>query len=269
MTDAESTPLSSDIAAAIEALGQSQAVLGERSDELAMKLAEIDRQRQLYLVASAAQLLPAISGRVLDVLREQVPGFVTTVVEQSFASHGKFLGLFAGRGYAEALTLLQTRLASHLDQIRFGDIRKMDAEAVSLGTKKAAIDARLREARELQHLLKAAQERNIPLPATTAEQVGRIVRAAGTFESIPVKPKTVSHASDDADASSDMDSDDTDLWFYLLTDIPVSARTLLADALAGHGRDQGGHRHAEDPAQAVAASECGDAATDDSLGCFS
>ena len=80
MTDAESTPLSSDIAAAIEALGQAQAVLGERSDELAMKLAEIDRQRQLYLVSSAARLLPAISGRVLDAQREQVPGFVTTVV---------------------------------------------------------------------------------------------------------------------------------------------------------------------------------------------
>lgn len=250
--------------------------MGERSDELSIKLAEIGRQRQLYLVSSAARLLPAISGRVLDALREQVPGFVTTVVERSFASHGKFLGLFAGRGYAEALTLLQTRLASHLDQIRFGDIQKMDAEAVSLGTKKAAIDARLREARELEQLLKRAQERNIQLPATTAEQVGRIVRAAGTFEIRPALATAGNRVVDRADASRDIESDDTDLWFYLLTDIPVSARTLLADALAGHGRDHGGHRYAEDSALAVAASECVESATaldlvatDDSLGCFS
>ena len=81
---------------------------------------------------------------------------------------------------------------------------------------------------------------------------------------------------DDADVCSDMESDDTDLWFYLLTDIPVSARTLLANALAGHFRDHGVHRHVEGPAQAVAASQCVESATaldlvttDDSLGCFS
>lgn len=293
----------SELDAAIAALSCAVEAIESRIGHIDQSIHGLSKKRRAYLKDITEQLLPAISGRVLSTLRQEVPTFVTSTVLNSFESNRKICGLFPGRGYAQALSLLQVRLSSHLDQVKFGELRSMDVELTQLSDEKINLSGRSKETLELLKLMRQAHQQNITLPAEVEEQIGRIAHVVQR-NSIPShKAVASSRLSSTQSSSGTSGNDDFDLWFYLVTDIPTSMRTLLFSAVTEHhhhdgvasqevvgGRLMSGdratrsgsetdcHLDAQGPMASgdnlgadasVLDTECARIATDDSLGSFS
>ncbi|MPQ69374.1 hypothetical protein [Pseudomonas sp. MWU12-2323] len=215
------------LSSAVSALSQRQALLEDA-------LIELSKARKSYLTQTSHNLLPGISPAVLRFLQSEVPGFVSAKVQQSFKDNKKFLGLFARKGYGNALYLLQIRLASHLDQMKYGDLRDRDAEIAQLSEEKRALDAKSKETLALLTVMQQSQIQNVQMPVEVIEQVNRIDQLARSGR---VPPK-YSYAANRATGSRTFTSTHTetdnafDLLLYILTDIPTSLRTVLLDAVS-------------------------------------
>lgn len=268
MTDAKTTNPTGEMDAIIAALQRAKEMLGERIDFLAQAIAELGQTRQATVTADAARLLPAISRGVLNSLREQVPEFVSVTVEQAFASHRKFLGLFANRGYDQVLVLLQTRLACHLDQLKYGKCQQLDAVIVRSTTERTALEIKHSGTLELLQLLQTAQRQNVPLPSSVFAQIALIAKAARALESRRLPTATASRNSE-IEADDDARESDTGPRLFFLSDIPTSTTAQLMDVPVDYP-DNAGNRTPAAPADCPPARATEDAAaTDDRLGCFS
>ncbi|MCU6501972.1 hypothetical protein LPN04_29690 [Rugamonas sp. A1-17] len=236
---------SDQIDEAIAALSSAVAAGEQRSERLQKQLSALTRKRQAYLSRTVEDLmLPAINTKVLRLLREEVPRFVTDFVEQAFAENRKFLGIFETAGYSRALFLLHAQLSSYLDRNQHGDLVAIDAEIYALKEEMAATGAKVVQSQELIKLLQEAVQSNALLPPQVSIEVGRIIQRSqeGTSRfagrrhaaSSGGYPNSRAHCQDRDAVSSSSDDDDFDILFYLVTDIPTSFRTMLLSAVSDH-----------------------------------
>lgn len=266
-----------DLDTALGALARVVEAVEQRTQAVDAATAELFSRRTSYLAACVANLLPATSDSVLLVLNEQVPAFVSAEVQRSFATHRKFLGVFASPAYSQNLALLQIRLASHLDQLKYGELQGIDDQLLQLAAEKSTLATRSRDTLELLRAMQQARDGKVALPEVVNAQVNQIATFARTERrrSIDDSPWGVSFSSTTVYTTDD----DSDLLMYLFTDFPFSLRTLILDAVTDQqgGLDWGtdwsdssdGNRSNSDSANPLAATAAFEIATDDSLGLFS
>lgn len=227
-----------DAVAAIAALSRSVESIEHRLDLLTDAIAERTKARRNYILSTAACFFGkrSLNVAVLGQLRSYFPGFVTADVQKAFELNRKVLGLFKPSGHDRALEQIQTKLASFLDHSKYGNLPAMDAELAQMLGEQSELRDRSRNVTELIKMLGEAKRYSTPLPEEVQAQVGRIAASARERSSQRNTPARTTSAT--TDCSSPQHTDDFDLWFYLATDIPVSTRTLLADALYSSRRDE-------------------------------
>ncbi|MDU8350995.1 hypothetical protein RYA05_03690 [Pseudomonas syringae pv. actinidiae] len=229
---------------AISSLSQAIAATDEQIAKIDQSLKVLDRKRRDYLTTLAESLISDITSSVLAGLERNVPSFVTSRVRDEFANSKKFLGLFATKRYYTSLDLLRTRLASHLDQAKYGELSSYNTEAAALSAEKKDLRAKATQTHELIKLLIQAKTQRIELPQPVAEKVTRIVEAARSRR-VPQGSKGYSpsygsshNRTQFTHTSAPAQDDSFDLYFYLMTDIPTSMRTLLLDAISDDKRQR-------------------------------
>lgn len=237
-----------DYAGATAALSQALKSMQTRLDQLTAEHDPLAATRKKYLERTVQALLPAVSPRVEANLRKSVPAYVTRDVSLMFASNRKILGLFPTSHYHQALSLLQTRLAAHLDQHKYGEIAAIDNDIAGLSSEMTALRSQILKTMDLITVLQQAASLRAPLAPDAAEQVARLAQArrvglngmdtrASARRSIAtVKTRSgaasgASHAISSSSSHSYPADDNADLWFYFMTDIPTSLRTLVINAV--------------------------------------
>lgn len=224
-----------ELAEAIARLTSVHADLKAREAAFARDAASLTKERKGYLVDTAARLLPELSGGTLSNLLREVPDFVTAVVRRAFAENRKILGLFAGRDYRRAVQLTQARLASHLDQVKFGELEGLDIRIVDLTARRTAIEAKSREVAELLSLLQGAAQQGVPMRDDVKSLLQRLMAELGASERARLRGARAPAPVRARDERSGESSDDfADLWIFWATDIPTSLRTLLLAGIAEH-----------------------------------
>ncbi|WP_017905506.1 hypothetical protein [Pseudomonas asplenii] len=239
-----------DLDDAIAELTDVLATLEQRARDNEHAVDKLARQRKAYLTQVTYDLLPKLSSGVLAKLRDQVPGFVTLQVQESFDSQRKFLGLFASRDYAHTLALLQTRLASHLDQLQYAGLRERDDEIRLVAAQREGLQAPRKATGELLALLQQARQQGTPLPEPVQAQVrhlASLARAARRDDDRPYVPdRDYTSSSRYANEPSRTTVDDPvpahrdsplDLLIYWATDMTTSLRTLVIDTVEEARRD--------------------------------
>ncbi|QXI26835.1 hypothetical protein [Pseudomonas vanderleydeniana] len=239
-----------DLDDAIAELSDVLAALEWRTQDNERVIDKLARQRKAYLTQVTYDLLPKLSNGVLAKLRDQVPGFVTQQVQDSFDSQRKFLGLFASKDYAHTLALLQTRLASHLDQLQYAGLRERDGEIGEVSAQGEGLQVQRKATGELLALLRQARQQDTPLPPQVQEQVrhlASLARAARKEDDRPYVPdRDYASSSRYASEPSRTTVDDSvpthrdsplDLLIYWATDMTTSLRTLVIDTVEEAKRD--------------------------------
>lgn len=239
-----------DLDDAIAELTDVLATLEQRAQHNERAIDKLARQRKAYLTQVTYDLLPKLSSGVLAKLREQVPGFVTLQVQESFDSQRKFLGLFASKDYAQTLALLQTRLASHLDQLQYAGLRERDGKIGQVSAQREGLQAQRKATGELLALLRQARQQGTPLPPEVQEQVkhlATLARAARRDDDrsyVPDRDYTSSsrHANEPSrtavdDRVPEHRDNPLDLLVYWATDMTTSLRTLVIDTVEEAKRD--------------------------------
>ncbi|WP_273822535.1 hypothetical protein [Pseudomonas asplenii] len=240
-----------DLDDAIAELSDVLATLEQRARDNERAIDKLARQRKAYLTQVTYDLLPKLSGGVLARLREQVPGFVTLQVQESFDSQRKFLGLFASRDYAHTLALLQTRLASHLDQLQYAGLCERDDEIGQVAAQRDGLQAQRKATGELLTLLRQARQQGAPLPPQVQEQVrhlASLARAARRDDDRPYTPdrdySSSSRYANEPGRTTTVDDrlpgsrdNPLDLLIYWATDVTTSLRTLVLDTVEEAKRD--------------------------------
>lgn len=204
-------------------------------------LNDLNRERKAYLTATAKKLLTQISPSVRRSLDKTVPNFVTPSINKIFEVNKKIFGIFPRKGYANSLALLQTRLASHLDTVKYGNLRDYDSDIDLLSKEKKSLNIQSNDVIALLSLMQQAQTKGIVLPEELAQQVKLISSRTKSHKNPPYRPAVLSRNTGiDQYVNSD---DDFDLLLYLVFDIPTSMRTLLIDAIAGdHRQNESEHQ---------------------------
>lgn len=228
MTTANTTDLVAAIASLSGALETVERMSGAHDEEIA----KLNTERKTYLAKAAGDLLPAINKRVLADLHLAKAPFVTAEILKAFKDNRKFLGIFAGPGYDHALSMLQTRLASYLDETKHGDLKAKDAKIAELSQRIEHLRAQGKETRELLKLLDQALKKSLPLPPQVTEHVGKIAN------SYRARQKKSAHYTSGQSRTShptqvqvhEID-DYNDVMMYMATGFPTSTRTLLWDLL--------------------------------------
>lgn len=246
MNDHMDTP---DFSGAADTLAQAQEGMQRRRDELASRITNLVSRRKAYLASTVADLLPTISPTVLERLLQTVPAFVTASVADAFQAHRKFLGIFARAGHKPTLHLLQTRLAAHLDQAKFGSLKQIDQELSELTADKSQLDAQIHKALDLLGLMHQAGKQKVQLPAEASAAVAEIARVGRSGppsgSGVPRGAHSL-HSSGFSSTTSSSSSDDSDLWIYYLTNLPTSMRTLLISSIDEQRVNEAvARRHAE------------------------
>jgi hypothetical protein len=227
-----------DLDEAVSALSRAAEAIERRIDATDETIKDVTRQRKTYLTETVERLLPAVSGSVLKLLREEVPAFVTSAVKEGFADNEKIFGLFAGKAYRQKLALLQTRLASYLDQAKYGQLRAMDVDLSQLAAQKTSLNKQSSETRELLKLMQQARKSTAPIPVQLREQITQINKTVRAGH-VPAHKRPSAHVSSFSSSSSNYATgrtSDDDLLLYMVTGIPTSMRTLLIDVVTEPAR---------------------------------
>lgn len=109
--------------------------------DLAIAAATVERNRRLERMVH--EHLPTLNGRVQDNLAFIFPDFLTAERAQTFAQHGKVLGLFNRATTREKLTQLQAQFRAYLEQA--GYCRDEDDELRRLSIQKVNLTRELQE----------------------------------------------------------------------------------------------------------------------------
>ncbi|NWB29771.1 hypothetical protein [Pseudomonas gingeri] len=269
-----------DLDDAIAELGNVLETLEQRAEASERALGKLARQRKAYLSQVTYDLLPKLSSVVLARLREQVPGFVTLQVQESFDTQRKFLGLFASKDYAHTLALLQTRLASHLDQLQHAGLRERNDEIAQVSAQREGLQFQRQATGELLALLQQARRQGTPLPPQVQEQVrhlATLARAARRnddrtdFMDRDYRDYSSRHANDPSRTTVDergpeQRDNPLDLLIYWATDMSTSLRTLVIDTVEGARRevDEVRREFSSEPNESRAATESGAAGSSQS-----
>lgn len=220
--------------AAIAILEQASAAFAKRIAHNDEETRELSMERKHYLVASAEILVPNLSRQTLLTLIAQLPAFASTQIQLVFVQNHKTLGLFKGARYQQQLGLMRARVSAEIDRTHYGDLRKLDKNIDTLSQETSLITAKRMEAADLIHIIQQAIQAGIALSPAQQAQIERIIQHPKIAHSR--RPKSSATESNPQDGSND-DDYDLDIWFYLLTDIPTSFRTLMLDAVNSHRLD--------------------------------
>lgn len=291
-----------DFDSAQAALSRALESIQHRIESIDGEIAKLNQQRKAYLSSTVETLLPKISRKTLRSLQDVIPAFLTRDVLAVFERNWTVLG-FHSETYDRDYEMLQTRLASYLDQRQFGKLKAMDEENVgkmaSLLADKGALNHQAEKAIDLLDLMQKAKKGNVKIPLEAAAQL-RNIASVGRASAAPtggaprlVAPVGTTGATTTTrlTSTSSSSTDDADLWFYFMTDIPTSFRTLMIESItedrvreqvaeraasidtgsSGSGWDSSCDTSAQPntDAAALAAAECTAISTDDGLGFFS
>lgn len=229
MTTANTTDLVAAIASLSGALDTVERISGAHDEEIA----KLNTERKTYLAKAAGDLLPAINKRVLADLHLAKAPFVTAEILKAFKDNRKFLGIFAGPGYDHALSMLQTRLASYLDETKHGDLKAKDAKIAELSQRIEHLRAQGKETRELLKLLDQALKKSLPLPPQVTEHVTKMAtnyRASQQKAARNTAPG-ITRVPNYGPIRTEEVFDYNDVMMYMATGFPTSTRTLLWDML--------------------------------------
>lgn len=225
-----------DLDAAIASLSRAVEGMEQRCAALDVERSSLNRDRKAYLTQTAASLLPEISKQVLANLRTTKPRFVTVEVEKAFKSKAKFLGLFARSGYGQTLAQLQSRLASHLDETKHGELKQIDMELADIVEQIEGLLAKNKDTLDLLKIMEQARQKKVVLPTELSEKVSNIASMASKrrpAHSVPSNRRQ-SSTSHTYNSSAGVVDDYTDLMIYLATDFPTSLRTLMLSSIENH-----------------------------------
>lgn len=236
----------SDLTRSIAALGQAVASLEGRLAQVDAHVRDARAARSDYVSGQVGNLLPAISGGVLERLRAAQPQFVDASVEQAFAQKRKILGLFAPSGYDAALTTLQTRLAHHLERAGDASLPEFDRRLRELEQERVGLDGQLSEARATLNVLRRAWQRATVLPQDAHAQLAEVAGNA----------RPLGRAQGDSAIEAAM-------WMAFINEVPPTLRPTVQAAL---DRDDGDD---DSDGDASSFTSDDDSATDDRLGAFS
>ncbi|MBI6882525.1 hypothetical protein [Pseudomonas putida] len=231
-----------NLSEAIAALTRAAQGIQNRCMAVEDEKSSLNRERKSYLADSVRSVLPDVTMLVLKNLRIAHPDFVTPEVEKAFKSQRKFLWIFQRPGRESVLAQLQTRAASYLDEIQYGNLKQIDAELHSKELLLKKLWQNYQETFDLVQLLTKAAQKQASLPDDVRQKLssvaGSIFRHDSTSASA-IRAKKASHqnfssssgnTSTPVHSSADVDGYD-DLLIYLATDFPVSARTLMLSAI--------------------------------------
>lgn len=217
-----SAQIDTDIADAINALRESQHAIDERLDGQTERIAALKVKRRRYLYDAVQRLVPDISSGSLRRLQQEMPEFIDASVQSAFADHRKFLGLFAGADYRQALLGLQTRLAHQLEGGRDPVMRESGDELAKLLADRDELTRLQGHTQDILDQLQRLQDSDAPLPAAISEEIARIAEKARAMalENAQRKKKQVRQSV--SEDEQDDDASDDDAWIYF-------ASTLSSD----------------------------------------
>lgn len=223
-----------DISEAIAALGKSLGAMQERLAGQDERIAELKTQRRSYLDGEVQRLMPDISGSSLQRLQDEMPDFVDPAVQSAFAGNRKFLGLFAGPAYRQALLGLQTRLAHRLEGGRDPMLKETGRELTHLLVDRDDI-ARLQDYTQgIFDQLQQVQNTGTALSPAVMEEIARIAQKAREMEEENAqqrkkKPKRV----EDDDTDNRWYNDDP--WIGLASGISSDLSSQIPCQVRGGG----------------------------------
>lgn len=233
-----------DIDDAIGGLSRALDAIQCRVAAYGVEIGQLQSRRRARLSDESARLIPDITGRTMRALNVQVPSFVTDQVADLFARQSKVLGLFKPKGYTQALALLRTHLAAHLDG-QFSDLQEIDDEINALTEERRVLSVQTKDLTETIKTLAAVKLGKVGLdPASVAavskvsqkaRKMGASSRSVQGQTSTLARPATYHRqASPGFAASTQQSNDDSDLWIYAFTDVPLSLRTMVLDSMHHH-----------------------------------
>lgn len=264
----------------VRALSKLVEQLGETVWALGQQLSGMDSKYKKELAQAAATALPEVSNKVRAQLEREHPQFMSDpAVRESFQQHKKVLGWFKPSGYAEALAMLQARMAQHLESSEA--FKRQAAEYRRISELRNRTALQLRSLKELEATVRALYQKNVPVDSLTHRRLGTLLNGPAKKERVPVTYSGSTYRGFTSTKDVGVDTDDvSDLLIWLSTETPVSLRTLMLDAMTAHAEEATpaarvmeapSAREVEMPASRCEApmSSTSDIATDDRLGCFS
>lgn len=231
----------------IEAITELCKAVGYIDDRISLHerdLQTLKKQRKDYISEKVTFLLPELSLRVLETLRSQenrflFSGFINQTILNAFMNPGKIFCFFRGKQYRDNLYLVQVQLASYLDKTKYGNLTEIDG-SIEKSTKACnELNEKRVQTLETISLLQSAEKANVTLPPEVSSHVERIVTEKQTRESRRAENKKPdervnSNTKQYAHNNYSVGDDYFDLWFYAITDVPTSFRTLMLDTLHQH-----------------------------------
>lgn len=221
-----------DVSEAITSLSRAILDIERQSADLEAERADLTRKRKNTLSQTIERLLPAVTATVLCDLRVAVPGFVDASVEKAFKPQNKMFGIFRRSGNDQTLTSLQARLASYLDENKFGDLKNLDAEQAALLVRIYRLWRNQKEMLDILKMMKHAEQKKTFLSADLSTRVSAISARIKQHETSCRRTGSARDKCDDySDANSSSREDGSDLLLYLATDFPTSVRTAMLSAI--------------------------------------
>ena len=241
MTESTNTELLLAIHGVTQAIERMDARIA--SMEALERAAKDARAKRLDMLVSEA--IPEISPRVFGRLRKEHPAFAARAkVEASFIANRKILGVFKRSTYDIALLVLKTELKAFLDGS--GAARAQDEELRQSSAEKSSLYEQRQEAirvlDSLQRMLRSGSQ-----VGASEKEINKHLAIKGRSLAHPSKNDlgrplarpsipTSQHTPIDSWGTSTNISDGGDLWVWMLTDIPTSARTLVGSMMAASHR---------------------------------
>ena len=220
--------------------GVTQAI--ERMDARIASLDALERAakeaRTKRLDALVRDAIPEISPTVIARLRTEYPSFASrTKVESAFRENRKVLGLFKRSTYDLALLVLKTELKAYLESAGAAKVQEEEMQQAS------AERSRLYEQRQEAMGVLKSLERMLRSGSKIQEAEKDIVKHLATkgraMGQARVDRRFVGPASQMTNHQHTMSwqgegstSNASDLWIWMLTDVPTSVRTLVGSMVA-------------------------------------
>ena len=168
---------------AISALSQAINSVSKRIENNDHESDQLLSQRRLFTIEAAELLAPDLSIKTLDILRIEVPQFVTEQVKSLLSSSHKFLGIFMGQAYRHNLSLLRAKLASELDRIQYGLIKELDAQIAEIAEQNRLLNIKLNDTTEIVKAMQNASMKEVTLSPDLMDHITQINSSSSRYKS--------------------------------------------------------------------------------------
>jgi hypothetical protein len=201
---------------------------------------QMKHRRKAYLLSEVGRLLPYISKKILKRIESSMPHFLTPVEYKLFLDNCPFLGIFNRKGTDNALAILQARLSFYLSQYQWGELNVIDKELEINEGMRSKLEEQQSRLLELHELMVNSLAKKVPLPLSVAEEIVRMAnesRKESAFSQdtkkykAPISSTFLTVAPHYSSSDHNNNQNDTDLWLYMMLDVPTSFRTLLLSSL--------------------------------------